>query len=152
MSFAAVSASGLQTLIPGTHHRNVSVLLTRPSAWFCPLQENVELLECSAVSYAAQEAGKSMMGVCGLQIWPEIHIKWKLKLVKWNKEKSWRFDSVQVLKKYTWNGDSDDVPASHNCGTVQSRNVGKTNLSPAFSTLFGSQRYWFFMAVPNVTD
>lgn len=54
MSFAAVSASGLQTLIPGTHHRNVSVLLTRPSAWFCPLQENVELLECSAVSYAAQ--------------------------------------------------------------------------------------------------
>lgn len=34
----------------------------------------------------APEREKSMMGVCGLQIWPEIHIKRQLKLVEWNKE------------------------------------------------------------------
>lgn len=43
MSFAGVSASGLQ--IPGTNHCNVSVL-SRPAAWLCPLQEDVELLAC----------------------------------------------------------------------------------------------------------
>lgn len=60
MSFAGVSASGLlaRTLIPGTYHCNVSVLLSRPAAWFCPLQENVELLACGMFSSVIRSLGQ----------------------------------------------------------------------------------------------
>lgn len=58
MNFAGVSASGLQTLIPGTCHCNVSASLTRPAAWNCPLQQNVELLASGMFSSVLRSLGQ----------------------------------------------------------------------------------------------
>lgn len=155
MNFAGVSASGLQALIPGTYHCNVSVLLTRPAAWLCPLQENVELLACGRFSSVIRSLGQQQRYSERNAWWESVVYKYYLTYtsnLNWNwcnqtndRGKSWRFDSMQV----SWTQSDNEihlkwrhrwVPASHNCGKAQNSNTGKAMLSPASSTLFGSQR------------
>lgn len=105
------------------------------------------------MSYAASENNGATVAW-----WESVVYKYYLTYtsnLNWNwcnqtndRGKSWRFDSMQV----SWTQSDNEihskwqqrwVPASHNRGKAQNSNTGKAMLSPASSTLFGSQCFFF---------